>query len=206
MAAATIAGEVGDVADGRQRVHAAEEADLGLVDVADAGEVALLEQRVADRGVRVGPQVRQGHVGVPVGAEQVGSEVADQVVLLGRCGTRSSSTWKPTASVVAVRRTTRAVWAGAPPGAAGCTCQVPSIFRWVCRVRPLSKRVSRCLPRETVSMTVAPERSLVASDGIRKSLRVSTWPDRPRSSSRRPEDGVALGHVSPAAAVRAGWR
>jgi endonuclease-8 len=62
------------------------------------------------------------------------------------------------------------------------TCQVPSIFRCVRRVRPLSKRVSRCLPRDTVPVTVAPETSLVARDGIRKSLDVSAWPVRPRSS------------------------
>ncbi len=59
---------------------------------------------------------------------------------------------------------------------------MPSIFRCVRRVRPLSKRVSRCLPREIVPVTVAPEMSLVASDGIRKSLFVSTCPVSPLSS------------------------
>ena len=75
-------------------------------------------------------------------------------------------------------------------------------------MRPLSKRVSRCLPREIVPVTVAPERSLVASDGIRKSLLVSTCPVRACVEALRGRvDGVALGHAaSPGAAARAGWR
>ena len=59
------------------RVHTADEAQLGGVHVADAGEVALVEQRVAQRAVRLGQQAAYGLVGVPVGAEQVRAEVTD---------------------------------------------------------------------------------------------------------------------------------
>src|SRR5688500_10311339 len=45
-------------------------------------------------------------------------------------------------------------------------------------------RVSRCLPRETVSTTVPPARSAVAMAGTRKSVRTSVRPDRPRSRRR----------------------
>src|SRR6476660_2897449 len=45
-------------------------------------------------------------------------------------------------------------------------------------------RVSRCLPRETVSTTVPPERSAVAIAGTRKSLRTRVRPDSPWCSSR----------------------
>src|SRR5262245_55175945 len=42
-------------------------------------------------------------------------------------------------------------------------------------------RTRRCLPRETTSSTRRPDRSTVAIRGIRKSVRVSTWP----ASARR---------------------
>src|SRR4051794_33758616 len=71
-------GQVGNGRDRRQRVDPAEEAQLGLVDVAHAGQVALLEKRVADRGVGAGAQVGQRELGVPVRPEQVGAEVADE--------------------------------------------------------------------------------------------------------------------------------
>ena len=45
------------------------------------GEVALVEQREEHRPVGVGGDPAHGLVEVPVGAEQVGAEVADDVVL-----------------------------------------------------------------------------------------------------------------------------
>ena len=59
------------------------------------------------------------------------------------------------------------------------------------RRRPASMRVSRCLPRETVSTTVPPARSAVACWGTRKSVRVSTCPASARSSSRAARQTVS---------------
>ena len=56
---------------------------------------------------------------------------------------------------------------------AGRTRHEPSIFRWVCTVTPPSTRVSRCLPRDSDSVTSRPVRSVVAYRGTRKSVRVS---------------------------------
>ena len=107
---------------------------------------------------------------------------------------------KPTAVARAVSRTTRAWCApgAATAGAGVSTCQAPSIFRWVCRVHrsgPRSMRVSRCLPRETVSTTVPPLRSAVACWGTRKS--VSVQPLAAQRAVQQPggaPDGVALRH------------
>ena len=44
--------QVRDRADGCPRVDARQEAQLALVDVADAGQVALVEERVTDRDRR----------------------------------------------------------------------------------------------------------------------------------------------------------
>ena len=76
--------QVGDVGDAGPRVDAADEQGLDLVEVADAGQVALVEDRDADLLVGVLPEPAQRLVEVPVGAEDVGPEVADQPVLVGR--------------------------------------------------------------------------------------------------------------------------
>src|SRR6266581_2278439 len=60
--------------------------------------------------------------------------------------------------------------------AAGRTRQEPSMRRWVCTVTPASVLVSRCFPREMVSVTRCPVRSAVANRGTRKSVRDSTRP------------------------------
>ena len=201
-------GQVGHGADRGARVDAAEEAELGLVDVADAGEVALVEERVADRASGSARRLASARSASQSGPSRSGP----------RWPTRSSSRSVRTRSRITGSRRPR--WSACaarrgrcgPAGASGCrprwTAQWPSIFRWVCRVTPLSKRVSRCLPRETVSTTVAPERSLVASDGIRKSLLVSTWPDRPFVEPLRgcAVDGVALRHGQPRSAALGEWR
>ena len=46
----------------------------------------LVEQRLAERPVGLGRQAAHGLVLVPVGAEQVGAEVADDAALLGSRG------------------------------------------------------------------------------------------------------------------------
>src|SRR5690606_31811888 len=73
----------GELSDGQPRGDAEQEAELALVHVADAGEVALVQQGLADRAVRVLEEVGQRQVRVPVGAEEVGAEVADGPVLVG---------------------------------------------------------------------------------------------------------------------------
>ena len=50
---------------------------FGLVDVAGAGDGALVEQGGADGPVGVGAEAAEGLDRVPVGAEDVGAEVAD---------------------------------------------------------------------------------------------------------------------------------
>ena len=77
----TSRGRSGTSPTGVQRVDAAGEAELGGVHVADPGQAGLVEQRLVDGAVRVGEQPAERLVLVPVGAEQVGAEVADDVVL-----------------------------------------------------------------------------------------------------------------------------
>ena len=75
-------GQVGDVGHPRPRVHAADEQRLDLVEVADAGEVALVDQRDADLLVGVLAHPAERLLEVPVRARHVGPEVTDQAVLL----------------------------------------------------------------------------------------------------------------------------
>jgi phage shock protein A len=76
-------GQVGDVGDSHPWVDAEQEQRLHLVEVADPREVALVEDGDADLLVGVLAQPSQGLVEVPVGAEDVGAQMADQAVLLG---------------------------------------------------------------------------------------------------------------------------
>ncbi len=71
----------GTAADRGLRVHAGGEAELGGVHVADAGQVGLVEQRLAERSLGVSGEVGERALLVPVRAEQVGAEVPDDVVL-----------------------------------------------------------------------------------------------------------------------------
>src|SRR5215213_6467112 len=77
------AGQVLDLADRGPGVDAAQETGLGLVDVARAGDGPLVEQGGADGPAGVGAEAAQGLGRVPVGAEDVGAEVADDLVLAG---------------------------------------------------------------------------------------------------------------------------
>ena len=76
------AGQVGHVSDRLPRGHAAQEQCLGPVDRADPGQVALVEQSLADSAAGRGAESANGLVRVPVRPEQIGSEVADSPVLL----------------------------------------------------------------------------------------------------------------------------
>src|SRR5262249_9503294 len=71
-------GQVGDRTDRAPRVHAAQEQRLRLVRVADAGQVALVEQGLADRPGRVRTQPALRLRRIPVRAEQVRAEVPDR--------------------------------------------------------------------------------------------------------------------------------
>ena len=151
----------------------AQEAEFGLVDVADSGEVALVQQGLAEGASGVGEEPALGFGGVPVGAEQVGAEVADGRRLLGGAqqfehgeavadGGAVGGARAPPGSGVRVRRR-RARRSGV------LTRQEPSMPRWEWRVRPPSTRMRMCLPRGATSRTVRPVRSAVASWGTRKS-------------------------------------
>src|ERR1700722_6436276 len=58
-------------------VDATEEERLGLVQIADPGQVALIHDRLSDRAFRVRGQPPDRLLRVPVGPEQVWAEVAD---------------------------------------------------------------------------------------------------------------------------------
>ncbi len=75
-------GEVGHGPDRGRGVHPGGEAELGGVHVADAGQVGLVEERLADGRLGLAVQVGQRALLVPVGAEEVGAEVADDLVLV----------------------------------------------------------------------------------------------------------------------------
>ena len=67
---------------GPPRIDAAQEQHLGLVDIPDPGQVFLVEQRLADRAVRLGAQSPHRFVAVPVGAQQIRAQVAGDPRLL----------------------------------------------------------------------------------------------------------------------------
>jgi phage shock protein A len=73
-----------DVGDPRPGMDAEQEQRLDLVKIADPGEVALIEDRDADLFVGVLAQPAQRLVEIPVRAQDIGTEVADEPVLLGR--------------------------------------------------------------------------------------------------------------------------
>src|SRR5579859_120197 len=104
-------------------------------------------------------------------------------------------------------RISRMRWPPEACSAAGRTRQEPSMRRWVCTVSPASVRVSRCFPRERVSVTVWPVRSAVANRGTRKSERVSTLPasapcSRRAVSHTRSPSGTRPAYGWPEASVR----
>lgn len=74
--------EVGHIPDRRPRVEAQKEADLGSIDVAQPGHHGLIEQRFTDRARWIRTQTTLRFVGIPVGAEQIGAEVANDALLL----------------------------------------------------------------------------------------------------------------------------
>src|SRR6476660_1380329 len=103
----------------------------------------------------------------------------------------TSCRWKPTATACAVCSTTRIMWAGRPRHASpgGYVRQAPSMRRCECKVHSpppdrsgARSRSSRCLPRLVDAATRQPARSVVASDGTRKSVRTMSAPPIAASS------------------------
>ena len=161
------------------RVDAFEEEGLRGVEGADAGEVALVEQGGADRH-RAGVQPAGGLTGVPVGAEDVGAEVADQAGLVGRSRRRagrrgagrrrSRPGWRPRRGSAGWRGCGRSGGrsrrpATGPPSAGGSG--------WSRRCRVAGGCSS---PRLTTSSVVTPRKSSVDSSGQRRSVVVNGSP------------------------------
>src|ERR1035441_7145353 len=73
--------QISNVADWPPRVEAAQEQHLGLIQVADPGQVPLVEECLADRAVGACPEAALGLRGIPVGAEQVRAGMADPASL-----------------------------------------------------------------------------------------------------------------------------
>ncbi len=58
------------------RIHSPYEQHLRRIDIADAGQVPLVEQGLPDGAVRFGAQPPHRLVAVPVRAEKIGAQVA----------------------------------------------------------------------------------------------------------------------------------
>jgi hypothetical protein len=69
-----VEGLVRQVGDAAERINAAQKEYLRLVDVTDAGQDALVKQRVSNLGVAEGPEALTGSSGVEFGSEQVRAE------------------------------------------------------------------------------------------------------------------------------------
>ena len=144
-----------DLADRRARVVAGEEAQLGAVDRADAGQVALVEQRLAERAVGVGGEPADGLLARPsrgrAGPGRGGRRPRSS------CSRSTSSTtpsWKPTAARSARVEDDPGQVAGLAPPLAAVEDPPGALHLEVGVQGPRSPvvgsmRVSRCLPRET---------------------------------------------------------
>ena len=154
-----------------------QEQRLDLVEVADAGQVPLVDQGDADLLVGERAQPAQRLVEVPVGAEHVRPEMADEPVLLGggdqrRCRAAGS------------RRTPTRRWRGprGPRRPARRCHGVPGPVDVPAAVHPEVRAQGAAVvepdqqvlaARDAPRATVAPVRSTVASWGIRNSPRRS---------------------------------
>ena len=119
-------GDVAHFADGCPRRDAGQEERLRLVEVADAGEVALLEQRGTDLARRVGGQASYRFGLVPAAvevrrSEQVGAEMPDDGRLL--CGAEQLDDRQPVADGEPALRAQDD--SHLPVGAAGPRCPRP---------------------------------------------------------------------------------
>ena len=187
------------------------EAELGGVHVADAGQAAsgrAAPRRAGGRGRRAAgaaprPRPSPGRAGRGRGGRRRRPRGARRAAR--RCRARS----RPPPGRSVLEHHPRLVWPGAATAGRGVRparalhlevgVQGPRLRRRA------SIRVSRCLPRVTVSTTVAPDRSAVASCGTRKSVRGQHLPgQRPVEQPGGAVDGVTLRHASRRSP--AGWR
>ena len=156
--------EVGDLADRGARVVAGEEAQLVLVQVADAGQVALVEQRLGDargpgraasrRTASAGSQSSPSRSG-PRWPTTVSSSVGAAPARRRRARTRPPATPRPVEDHAGLVRR--------PPPALARPVEVPGALHLEVGVQgaPSSNRVSRCLPRDALAVDRAPARSAV---------------------------------------------
>src|SRR5262249_59958751 len=70
-----------DTADGRRRIDAAQEAQLALPDVPRTGDHALIEERVADRPLRLRGETAQRLARLPRRAQRIGTQVSQDLAL-----------------------------------------------------------------------------------------------------------------------------
>ena len=131
--------EIRDVAHRRPRRDPPQETRFGLVHVACAGKVALIQQRFGDRAGTVGCEPTRCFGRVPIGTEQIGAEVPYKSRLVG--GRYERDVVHPVANggrVVIAKDDAyvivRYLQHGRPDG---CTRQLPSMRRWLCNVRSL---------------------------------------------------------------------
>ena len=144
-------GQPVDRADRLVRRHADDERQLDGVDVAEPGDVALVEQGAGERLVGPLGEAVEDLVEVRLlGAAQVGAEVADDAVLLGRRHDAEHRHVEAGQPAVLHPQLDRRRHAGSV--AAGPTRNEPSMRRWAYSVRPSSKRISRCLPWASASL------------------------------------------------------
>ena len=186
----------GTSADRRLGCDAGDEAELGGVHVADAGQVGLVEQRLLTARSGCSARAAHGLARSQSGPSRSGPRWPTSVVLAvaadelddaereaDRDGARRSSS------------TTRAVWAGRGQRCAGPEHPPAALHLEVGVQGPAARRasirVSRCLPRETVSLTVPPVRSAVANWGTRKSVRGQHLAAQRRSSRRAARQTVS---------------
>lgn len=183
-----VQGGIVNVGDPDDRVDALEPQDLALVDVADPGDRALVGDRLRDRalGPRRGPQPAPGLREVNVGSQEVGAEAAEgrMEVLsalfeelddghIERDGDRARD----------LEDERRAAGRAAPrlAGPVAMPRLAQAEMGWTSR--PLSKRMSRFLPSESTSVTVAPTTFEIAGPGTRARAALT---QRPRRCGRRP--------------------
>src|SRR4029453_148604 len=78
------ASQIADLPDRRTRMNALKEEQLRAIERANAGKVPLVHQGISNRAVGLSGNPPHRFGDVPIGAEQVGSEMSDNSVLRRR--------------------------------------------------------------------------------------------------------------------------
>ncbi len=209
-ARSTIRRRSGTSATGRSGATPRDEAELGGIHVADAGEPRLVEQGLLDRAVGLLPESAYGLVGVPVGAEQVGAEVTDQVGL-AVTGHDLDEAESETHRDGVVGRQDHASGVGRPGPARPWPEHPPAALHLEVGVEgPTGVAVD---PREQVLATrggLADRGAGEVPGGERRHPEVGRGQhragERAVEEARRPPDGVTLRHAASAPAASRGTR